>query len=37
MRSLLFRVRRRRILRRWARGQLSYSMARWQLQRLARG
>ncbi len=35
VRTLLFRFRRRRILRRWARG-LDYSSARWQLQRLAR-
>jgi hypothetical protein len=33
--ALLFRFRRRRILRRWAQGRLDYSGARWQLQRLA--
>jgi hypothetical protein len=34
--KLMFRLRRRRILCRWAQGRLDYSSARWQLQRLAR-
>jgi hypothetical protein len=33
--DLIFRLRRRRILRRWRQGRLTYSAARWQLERLA--
>jgi hypothetical protein len=36
MRELLFRLKRRRILRRWACGRIDYTSARWQLQRVAR-
>ena len=36
MNEVLFRIRRRRILRRWARGRLDYSDAWRQLQRLTR-
>jgi hypothetical protein len=35
MRTLLFRLRRRRILRRWAQGRIDYSGARLAIQRLA--
>jgi hypothetical protein len=36
MNEILFRIRRRRILRHWARGRLDYSAAWRQLQRLGR-
>jgi hypothetical protein len=36
MAEIIFRLRRRRLLRRWRRGQLTYTTAYWQLQRLAR-
>jgi hypothetical protein len=34
--EIMFRLRRRRVLRRWRQGQLTYTTACWQLQRLAR-
>ena len=37
MNGVLYRIRRRRILRGWARGRLDYSDAWRQLQRLTRG
>jgi hypothetical protein len=33
--EVIFRIRRRRVLRRWGNGELSYTAAYWQLQRLA--
>jgi hypothetical protein len=32
----MFRYRRRRVLRRWRQGRISFSAACWQAQRLAR-